>query len=123
MAFIAAMLLLIGIYSIVRIGINLAMYNKYPTVGVLNLNFFGPPYIPQRDEDCLNPMSYYTNDGKLRPGTEDELVNEKNQQQICLNSVKAARETTKANDINTALFFVFMGGGFLIVKKFFFLVK
>lgn len=123
-AFVAALFLLIGLYASVRIGINLNMYkNKYPTTGVLNLSLTGQPPFIQREEDCSNPMTYYTSDGKPRPATKEDKDSEKVQQQVCINSVKATRDATKINDINTALFFLFLGAGLLIVKKFFFTAK
>lgn len=121
--FVAAILLLIGIYTSIRTAINLAAYDKYPTVGVLSLNFFGMPPYMQREEDCFNPIPYYTNDGKFRQATNEEKEMEKNNQRFCVNSINAGRESTKSNDINTSLFFLFIGTGLLIVKKFLFPAK
>lgn len=114
---IAAISLLVGIFASVKTLTNLLLFKKYPTTGVLNMSFFGPPPYSQREEDCYYPQSYYTNDGKIRPATKEELENEKRTQQSCIQNVVVTREGTKNNDISVSIFFLFLGAGLIIVKK------
>lgn len=117
--FVGVIFLLLGVYTAIRVAANLKMYEKYPTVGVLNLNIFGTYTIaPQRDEDCSYITPYYGPDGTLRAATADEKTNELMQKENCLKGVTATREATKTNDINTAIFLLFMGAGLFALRKF-----
>jgi hypothetical protein len=116
---IATILLLIGIYASLRTMINMKFFDKYPTAGVLTLSFVYPPYYP-KEEDCFYSQPYFDEKGKIRKATIEELSSEKIAQQRCVNDVKNTRENTKMNDINMSTFFLFLGAGILITKKFFF---
>jgi len=118
-AFIGVICLLVGIFATIRTGLHLTMFKKYPSTGVLTLSFYG--YIPygQREEDCIiYPQTYYTPDGKTRIATEDEKKMEKTQKDNCLSNILYTREMTKMNDIGISLFFLFMGVGILVSKRF-----
>jgi hypothetical protein len=118
--FIGVVLLLIGIYATVRTAVNLVAFEKYPSTGVLTLNFSGMPAYMQREQDCFYPMTYTTPNGAPRAATADEKENEKKQQEICLSGVADARENAKVNDISQALLFLVLGAGVLISRRIFF---
>lgn len=119
--FIAVVLLLTGIYCFIRIGINMVMFPKYPTTGVLNISFTGYPPYSQREEDCTSPQIYYTQDGsKTRQPTDEEKSQEKDTLKRCVEGVIESREAAKVNDLSQAILFSFVGLGILITRKFIF---
>lgn len=114
-------LLLLGIFMSVKTGINLAFFDKYPTMGSTSLApiFFGGMPYSQREEDCMiYPQIYTKMSGEPRAATEDEKKMEEVQKQSCINSVIQARETAKINDISTSLLFLFLGLGVLIGRRY-----
>ncbi len=118
--FIAIILLLIGIYGGVRTGVNLLFFPKYPTSGVLSMNFVGFPVYNQNEEDCAFPQTYFTADGKTsRPATPEEKEQEKINQQNCVRSAIQARESARINDISQSILFLFLGTGLIFSRRFF----
>lgn len=122
--FVAVMLILFGIYGSVRTIINMVAFDKYPQEGVypalpiLSSRDYVPYY--GREADCtLYPMIYYTKDGATRPATEEEKIQEKKQQENCLEQVRESREKAKINDISQSVLFLFLGAGVLIFRKMF----
>ena len=117
---VGVILLLVGFYSAARTIINLTLFDKYPTTGVLTINFSGiPPYM-QREEDCKYPQLYYNLDGKsTRPSTTEERAVEKQNQENCIRTVTQTRESAKANDISNSVLFLFLGTGIIVVYRFF----
>lgn len=117
-SFLAVLFLLLGVYVGLRTGLNILTMKKYPTVGVLSgVNPFFPPYV-QREEDCYYPTPYFSLDGKSRPPTPEEKKMEEDQKKRCIDSVQAARDLAKTNDINTSVLFLFLGAGLLVSKRF-----
>ena len=110
----ALVFLLLGVFGSVRTLTNIYLFDKYPTGGVLSFN----NYFNQREEDCVYPMQYFGVDGKTREGSEDEKKMAEEQKQICINSVAKARENAKVNDISISLFYLFLGVGIFIGKKY-----
>jgi hypothetical protein len=117
--FLAVFLLLIGVYATVRTAINVSAFKKYPTTGVLSIGVCGIAPYSQREEDCLYPQQYFTQDGKPRSATEEEKQFQKDQRRICISGVTETRRTTRINDISTSFLFLFLGGGLLLTKKYF----
>lgn len=119
--FIGVMLVLVGLYATARTAVNLVAFDKYPQGGVLSFSFGAIPALYfQQERDCMYPQTYVTPEGKSRLATEEEKINEKRQQQICLESVKDSRNQTKINDISQSLLFLFLGIGVLVTRKVFF---
>lgn len=120
-AFVGSVLLLIGIYASVRTTLNVMLFDRYPQNGVLSINFNAGsfPYF-QLEKDCGYPQTYTTTDGKPRPASPEEKKNEQEQKRLCLEGVKEARNNAKVNDINSSLFFLFLGAGILVTRKLFF---
>ena len=117
--FVGIIFILLGVYTAIRVGVNIKMYSKYPTVGVLSLSIFNPyTVVSPRDEDCSYITPYYDPSGSIRPANESERENERAQKENCLKGISATRESTKTNDINTAIFFLFMGVGLFAVRRF-----
>ncbi|MBU2542973.1 hypothetical protein KJ707_00175 [Patescibacteria group bacterium] len=110
--------LLVGIYSMTRVIVNLKFFDKYPMTGVLYFNFYGVSPYYQKEEDCVYPITYIDDKGTARKPSQEEQDSEKNSQDRCLNDVKSNRDNAKVNDINTSIFFIFLGSGILITKKF-----
>lgn len=118
MTVIGMILLLVGIYASLRLGINLVAFDKYPQEGVISLNFAGAPYF-QKEQDCSYPAVYFEDGTSAeRPATEGEMKRDAENQRTCLQSVADARETAKKNDISQALLFLFMGAGLLLSRRF-----
>ncbi len=111
----ALIFLLLGIFGTVRTITNFYLFEKYPNGGVLSFN----NNFMQREEDCQSyPMSYFDNKGQTRPATQDEKKMADEQKQICLSSVAKSRENAKINDISISLFYLFLGTGIFIGKKY-----
>ncbi len=118
-SFIGLILLLLGIFATVKTGVNLVFFKKYPTYGVLSLNFMGMPPFMSREEDCLIfPQTYFNQAGAPRVASDDEKRMEKLQKEMCIGAVKQNRESAKINDISTSLLFLFLGVGVLVGKKY-----
>ncbi|MFN4212957.1 MAG: hypothetical protein ACK4FL_03295 [Microgenomates group bacterium] len=94
---------------------NVFLKEKYPLSSV----FLNIPYY-QTEEDCYQQFNYplYTEKGQPRePNTyEKKLQNESIKN--CLNKVKKQREENRINDIWLTLFFLILGGGIHLTKKF-----
>ena len=121
MLFVGVLLLLIGLYSASRTLINFFFFEKYPTYGVISLNFSGIPAYSQKEQDCFYPQIYYTADGRtVRDATEAEKESEKAQKDNCIEGVKEVRNSAKVNDISQSLLFLFLGAGLIISRKIFF---
>ncbi|OGK19999.1 hypothetical protein A2866_06335 [Candidatus Roizmanbacteria bacterium RIFCSPHIGHO2_01_FULL_39_8] len=102
----AVLLLLLGIFASARTIVNFLLFSKYPTTGVITLNFSGvPTYSGPREDDCESISSY--------PGDQSSAASIKMQKDSCLSSVRDTREAAKTNDISTSVMFLFLGGGLL----------
>lgn len=111
---VALVFLLIGIFAILRTVSNFLLFEKYPNNGVLSFGFnYG-----QREEDCHYPMTYFDFEGKPRSATTEEQQIADEQKAICLDSVKNSRQMAKINDISVSLFFIFLGAGVLVGKRY-----
>lgn len=115
--FVGVLLFLTGVYLAARTLVNFAFFGRYPTNGVFPINFGGAIF-SQKEEDC--DFSYYPqNPDRLL--TDEEFAKEQMaQKELCLTSVREARNQTRANDISQSLFFLFLGGGILVTRKTFF---
>lgn len=108
---------LLGVFGSVRTLTNVYLFEKYPNGGVLSFN----NNFMQREEDCVSysgVMSYFDDKGQTRPATEDEKKMADQQKQVCLSSVAKSRENAKINDISISLFYLFLGVGIFIGKKY-----
>ncbi len=110
----ALIFVLLGVYGGIRTTLNFYLFDKYPSGGVLSFN----NYYGEREEDCAYPMTYYGMEGKPREATEDEEKMATEQKEICLSRVAKSRETAKVNDISVSLFYLFLGTGIFIGKRF-----
>lgn len=109
---VAVLLLLLGIYATARTAVNFLLFSRYPTTGVINLNFSGmASYGGPREEDCDSISSY--------PGDQSTAASIAKQKASCLSSVKETRDGAKVNDISTSVLLLFLGGGLLASKKYF----
>ncbi len=109
-------LVLVGLYASLRIGVNMVVFERYPTTGVLQIASF--PIYGQREEDCDYSAPHYSYDGKPRDATEAEMKIEEIQMEGCLSAIKETRRVALIQDIGTASFFLFMGIGMFITKRF-----
>ncbi len=117
-SFISIVCILIGFYALARLTFNLVAYPAYPMTGVIP--FFQTNQYVQQERDCqYPPMTYYNTDGNMRKATAEEMQFETQQRQMCLDTVRDARILAKTNDINFSLFFLFIGIGIVVTKKFF----
>lgn len=119
--FIGLVFLLLGIYATIRTVVNIALFEKYPTTGVVTFNLSGlPPYFP-REQDCYYPFTPQPVpvDPSLSesPSTGDAKSQQDQQQKICLEGVKEARDMVKVNDITQSALFLFLGVGILASRK------
>lgn len=110
----ALIFVLLGVYGSIRTTLNFYLFEKYPSGGVLSFN----NYYGEREEDCAYPMTYYGMEGKPREATADEEKMAIEQKEICLSRVAKSRETAKVNDISVSLFYLFLGTGIFIGKRF-----
>jgi hypothetical protein len=110
----ALIFVLLGVYGAIRTTLNFYLFDKYPSGGVLSFN----NYYGEREEDCAYPMTYYGVEGKPREATADEEKMAIEQKEICLSRVAKSRETAKVNDISVSLFYLFLGTGIFIGKRF-----
>ncbi len=110
----ALIFLLLGIYGSVRTALNFYLFEKYPSGGVLSFN----NYYGEREEDCAYPMTYYSIEGQTRPATADEEKMAGEQKELCLSRVAKSRETAKVNDISVSLFYLFLGAGIFVGKRY-----
>ena len=107
---------LLGVFGSVRTLTNVYLFEKYPNGGVLSFN----NNFMQREEDCQSygPMAYFDDKGQTRPANEDEKKMADEQKQVCLSSVAKSRENAKINDISISLFYLFLGVGIFVGKKY-----
>lgn len=77
------------------------------------------PVYTQREQDCLYPLTYYEVDGKIRPGTKEEIERDTAQQQICISGVAETRNTAKVNDVSQSLLYLILGAGILVFRRLF----
>lgn len=111
----ALVFFLLGSYSSIRTVANLYLFEKYPNGGVLSFN----GNFMQREEDCQSyAMTYFDENGKSRVATEDEKKIADDQKELCLNSVAKSRENAKVNDISVSLFYLFLGIGIFVGKRY-----
>lgn len=110
----ALIFLLLGLYSSVRTALNLYLFEKYPSGGVLSFN----SWYGEREEDCAYPMQYFDMKGEVRPASADEEKMATEQKEICLTRVEKTREAAKVNDVSVSLFYLFLGVGIFVGKKF-----
>ncbi len=111
------LLLLVGVYTILRVGINEAAFDKYPQGGVYPINFSGNAPIFQRESDCTYAQTYYDNNGNLRqPNTQEKKMSAQDKKR-CLDGVADTRRTSEANDLSAAGFFLFVGAAFLLIRR------
>ena len=113
---IGSIVLLVGLYCSIKIGVNSIIFDRYPTTGVLQIASF--PMYSQREEDCDFSTPYYSYEGKPRSATEAEVKIETEQAERCMSSIQETRRVSFIQDIGTAAFFLFMGIGILISKRF-----
>lgn len=118
--FIGLLLLLIGLYASGRTLVNLLLFAKYPTYGVLSLNFSGIASYGPNEEDCLRAQNFFDPSGQTRPASNEEKSRQNQDQETCLSSVREARRASKVNDIAQTVLFLFLGLGTLFSRKFFF---
>lgn len=120
--------LLVGTYASIRTAINLVVFPKYPTGGVLSFGLatiYGP-----REEDCImypppytdeivlsDDISNKTDPGKLEEKQKKAEEQAKRQQESCISAAVQARYQTKVNDISQSLLLLILGGGVLLVRK------
>ena len=117
---IGVLLLLIGIYALSRTIINIVAFPKYPTTGVISINFSGVSPYTQKEGDCTYLRMYYKDDNKTtRLPTEEEKAQENLEIKNCLASVTEVRDEAKVNDISQSTLFLFLGIGILLFRKFF----
>lgn len=109
----ALFFLLLGIYGSVRTGLNFVLFDKYPNGGVLSFSNYS-----QREEDCFYPMTYFDNEGVARESTADEERMAEEQREVCLSGVAKSRELAKINDISISLFYLFLGAGIFVGKRY-----
>lgn len=116
--FIGIVFLLIGIFASARTIYNIATMPAYPQSGVLYFNTSGMvPYF-QRASDCTQTQPYYGQDGTVRQPNEAEQKQQTMTQDNCLKGVTDAQQQAKTNDIGTSVFFVFLGLGVLLSRRF-----
>ena len=109
----ALVFLLLGLYGSVRTAANLYLFERYPNGGVLSFSNYS-----QREEDCIYPLTYFDADNKARIATEEEKKIGEEQKQMCLLSVAKSRENAKVNDISISLFYLFLGVGIFVGKRY-----
>lgn len=112
-SFIAVLFILVGLYGTFRTLTNLMFFDKYPQSGVLNLNFSGIPYYPQKESDCNYPVDYQNPEMTDEQKTQQREMDQKN----CIQGIVDVRESAKANDISQSALFLFLGVGLLAAKR------
>lgn len=121
--YLSVLLLLVGMYTTARTAINLFVMKQYPSSGVLPVNLFSVApnyYAPARlANDCFYPQTYYGDAGSLRSPNEMERNQEKKQQEHCVNGLNEERENVKMNDMAVSAFFLTLGAGTVLAKKYF----
>ncbi len=116
--FIGIVLLLIGIFASARTIYNITVMPTYPQSGVLFFNTTGMVPYYQSASDCAQTQPYYGQDGNVRQPSAEEQKQQNMTQQNCLKGVTNAQQQAKMNDIGTSVFFVFLGLGVLLSRRF-----
>lgn len=116
--FIGIVLLLIGIFASVRTLYNTTMLAAYPQSGVLYFNMSGMVPYYQRASDCIQNQPYYGADGAVRESSAEEKKQQMLTQENCLKGVVDTQAQAKTNDIGTSAFFLFLGVGVLLSRRF-----
>jgi len=129
---IGVVLIILGLFTAGRTGLNMLFFKQYPILGSSPLGFlgftgsyqvYGPTGPITREEDCrfyqVQP-AYYTSDGEAREPTKKELETEKEGQELCRINISEARTNTKIQDISSAILLLSLGSGILISSKFLF---
>lgn len=115
-------MLLIGVFATARTAANMYLFtDRYPQSGVLSFSFGGPQLYYQRESDCNYPPTLsYGPDGKPAPVSAEQNKIDAQNKANCLAGVKDNREQTKISDIATAIMFLFVGAGLLVMRRYFF---
>lgn len=116
--FVSAIVLLIAFYATIRLALNLTLYQKYPTTGILP--FLTTYYSSTNENSCYYPQTYYDAEGKTREATATEKTSEIANQNYCLSNINDSRNAAKTNDISQTTLLLFLGAGLFISRKFFF---
>lgn len=117
--FIGYLFLLIGIYALIKTSYNfIYLKNNYPITPVIGFNPFG---YYQTEEDCYQQFNYPLYDEKGQPREANSFEKKLQQENIknCLNKIKRQKEENKINDIWTTLFFLILGAGIHLTKRFY----
>lgn len=120
--FLGVFMVLIGLFATVRTVANIYLFPaQYPQAGVLAFSIGGQQPYYQKETDCNYPPTLsYGPDGKPEaPNPEQAKIDTQNKAN-CLAGVKDNREQAKISDIATAIMFLFVGAGLLVMRRFFF---
>lgn len=116
--FLGFLFLIIGLYALIRTSYNFYfLKDKYPTSSIFSLF----PSYPSSVEDCEQQYTYplYDEKGKLRSPSPYEEKERKKQVKLCLKQLKKMSQDAFEKDLWTTLFFLFLGSGILITKRFY----
>lgn len=118
--FVGVLLLFMGVFGALRVGINSFAYPVYPFDGVIPNNVlitstFYPTY--QRASDCTNTSPSYDQNGNIAsPSPEEEKLNKKNEAN-CLTILATDRVRARTYDIAVSAFLIFLGTGLIVATK------
>jgi hypothetical protein len=127
MFFIGVLMLLMGVYGLLRMIHISARSVPYPAQGVFpsNILFSNNQFFNtySRESECEPlPQLYYDYglDGKTTPRTptEEEKMNEERQMSRCINGFEEDRAKQRQRDKNQAIFLVFLGVGLVFSRRF-----
>lgn len=115
---VAVISLLVGIFAILRIGLNIALYPSYPSFGALPFNMYTVPMYTQSESDCSSLTPYPSSPTDPAYNPELQAVQTQYDRENCLKTVRQQSTQTQYVDMTLAGFFTFLGLGMLLSKKF-----
>ncbi len=121
--FVAILLVLVGLYGVIRMAHIAKRGVPYPSAGVYPSNILfdrigSMGYL--RESDCRSyPQLYYQTDAKtLRKPTNDELALQDEITTRCVDGFNEDRAKTQQYDRNLSAFTIFIGVGLLFANRY-----
>lgn len=118
--FLSILALLIGLFCLVRVGLNLTMFPTYPVGGVFPI--FQPSYLPTTvSESSCNTSSQVYYDAQGMPTStpsEAEKAQSEQSEKLCVQNVVDTRNAVRGNDFGTTALFLFLGLSLLGIRRF-----
>lgn len=118
--FLSILSLLLGLFCLIRVGLNLTMFPTYPVGGVLPI--LQPSYLPSvvSESSCNTSSQVYYDASGMPTSTpsEAEKAQSAQSEKLCIQNVADTRNAVMWNDFGTTAIFLFLGLSLLGIRRF-----